>query len=157
VTTAYQEEVMERTPEQEAAVAEITRPAAPDSIGALVEFVVTHAREAAFDEQRVAGIGRATEEALLNIIRFACPKGTEEVRISCTFHDSGSLIVNIVDTGVPFNMLLAGTFSETEDFFEPGKEPTTKIMKKVIKNIEYRRGSAVNTLVFTISPMARQK
>jgi anti-sigma regulatory factor (Ser/Thr protein kinase) len=148
---------MERTPEQETSVAEITRPATPDSIGALVEFVVTHSREAAFDDQRVAGIGRATEEALLNIIRFACPQGTEEVRISCTFHDSGSLIVNIVDTGVPFNMLLAGTFFETEDFFEQGKEPSTKIMKKEIKNIEYRRGSAVNTLVFTISPMARQK
>jgi anti-sigma regulatory factor (Ser/Thr protein kinase) len=148
---------MERTPEQEATIAEITRPAAPDSIGALVEFVVTHAREAAFDEQRVVGIGKATEEALLNIVRFACPEGTEEVRISCTFHDSGSLIVNIVDTGVPFNMLLAGTFLETEDFFEPGKEPSTKIMKKEIKNIEYRRGSNLNTLVFTISPVTKRK
>ena len=146
---------MERTPENEPAWAEITRPALPGSIAALVEFVVIHAREAAFDDQRIAGIGRATEEALLNIIRCACPMGTEEIRISCTFHDSGSLIVNIVDTGVPFNMLLAGTFSETEDFFETGKEPSTKIMKKEIKNIEYRRGSAVNTLVFTISPMRR--
>jgi anti-sigma regulatory factor (Ser/Thr protein kinase) len=147
---------MERTPDHEPATAEITRPALPGSIVALVEFVVIHAREAAFDDEKIAGIGEATEEALLNIIRCACPKGTEEIRISCTFHDSGSLIVNIVDTGVPFNMLLAGTFSETEDFFEPGKEPSTKIMKKVIKNIEYRRGNAINTLVFTISPMGRR-
>jgi anti-sigma regulatory factor (Ser/Thr protein kinase) len=148
---------MERTPEPEAAIAEIARPGLPDSIGALVEFVVANVREAAFDDQRVAGIGRATEEALFNIVTFACPKGTEEIRISCTFHDSGSVIVNIVDTGIPFNMLLADTFSETDDFFEPGKKPSAKIVKKEIKNIEYRRGSNVNTLVFTISPMPRQK
>jgi anti-sigma regulatory factor (Ser/Thr protein kinase) len=148
---------MESSPGHEAAAAEMARPALPDSIAPLTEFVVTHAREAGFDNGRVGGIGLATEEALLNIIRFACPKGTEEIRISCTFHDSGSLLVNIVDTGVPFNMLLAGTFSEIDDFFEPGKEPSTKVMKKEIKNIEYRRGTTVNTLVFTISPIARNK
>ncbi len=148
---------MEKPPEHEATAVEIARPALPDSIGTLVEFVVAQARHAAFDEQRVQGIGRAAEEALLNIIRFACPKGTEEIRITCTFHDSGSLIVNIVDMGIPFNMLLADTFSETEDFFESGEKPSTKIMKKEIKNIEYRRGSNINTLVFTISPITRQR
>ena len=146
---------MERIPEQEPATAEITRPALSSSIATLVEFVVTQAREGTFDDERIAGIGRATEEALLNIIRCACPRGTEEIRISCIYHDSGSLIVNIVDTGVPFNMLLADTFYETEDFFEPGKKPSTKIMKREIKNIEYRRGSAINTLVFTISPITK--
>jgi len=148
---------MEKTPQHEATTVETVRPALPDSIAPLVEFVVTNARDAAFDEQRVAGIARAAEEAFLNIVRFACPKGTEEIRVSCTFHDSGSMIVNIVDTGIPFNMLLADTFSETEDFFEPGQKPSTKIMKKEIKNIEYRRGSGINTLVFTVSPIARQK
>lgn len=148
---------MERTPEHETASAEMAAPALPDSIAPLVEFVATQALEAGFDNGRVEGIGRATEEAILNIVRFACPNGTEEIRITCRFHDSGSLLVNIEDTGLPFNMLLAGTFSEINDFFEPGKEPSTKIMKKEIKNIEYRRGTAVNTLVFTISPIASKK
>jgi hypothetical protein len=49
-------------------------------------------------------------------------------------------------------MLLAGTFSELDDFYEPGKVPSNKMMKKAIKNIEYRRGSDRNTLLFTIPP-----
>jgi hypothetical protein len=49
-------------------------------------------------------------------------------------------------------MLLAGTFNELDDFFEPGKAPSNRMMKKAIKNIEYRRGADRNTLLFTIPP-----
>ena len=131
---------------------EVTKLALANEIPALVTFVSTHAWEAGFEDERIREIGGAVEEALLNIVRFACPTGTDEISISCDVHDSGTLIITIVDTGKPFNMLLVGTFPETEDFFEPGKEPSTKVMKQVVKNIEYRRGSDRNTLVFTITP-----
>ena len=136
---------------------DITKPALVDAIPALVEFVSTHAWEAGFEDERIREIGGAVEEALQNIVTFACPDGTGEIRMSCDVHDSGALIITIVDTGKPFNMLLAGTFPEAEDFFEPGKKPSTNVMKKVIKNIEYRRGSDRNTLVFTINPDFKKK
>jgi anti-sigma regulatory factor (Ser/Thr protein kinase) len=136
---------------------EMIKPALVDAVPALVEFVSTHAWEAGFEDERIREIGRAVEEALQNIVTFACPDGAGEIRMSCDVHDSGALIITIVDTGKPLNMLLAGTFPETEDFFEPGKAPSTKIMKKAIKNIEYRRGSDRNTLVFTITPDRRGK
>jgi serine/threonine-protein kinase RsbW len=136
---------------------EMIKPALVDAVPALVEFVSTHAWEAGFGDERIREIGRAVEEALQNIVRFACPDGAGEIRMSCDVHDSGALIITIVDTGKPFNMLLAGTFPEAEDFFEPGKTPSTRIMKKVIKNIEYRRGSDRNTLVFTIDPNLKKK
>jgi anti-sigma regulatory factor (Ser/Thr protein kinase) len=131
---------------------EITQPALADAIPTLVEFVSTHAWEAGFGDERIREIGLAVEEALQNIVSFACADGQGEIRINCTVHDSGALLIDIVDTGAPFNMLLVDTFPETKDFFEPEKSPSTKIMKKVIKNIEYRRGSNRNTLVFTITP-----
>ena len=136
---------------------EITQPALADAIPTLVAFVSTHAWEAGFEDERIREIGCAVEEALQNIVSFSCADGQGEIRISCDLHDSGALLIDIVDTGVPFNMLLVDTFPETEDFFDPGKSPSTKIMKKVIKNIEYRRGSDSNTLVFTITPDTRQK
>jgi anti-sigma regulatory factor (Ser/Thr protein kinase) len=136
---------------------EIAQPALADAIPNLVEFVSTHVWEAGFEDKRIQEIGGAVEEALRNIVGFACPDGAGEIRISCTVHDSGALLINIVDTGVPFNMLLVDTFPETEDFFKPGKAPSTKIMKKAIKNIEYRRGSDRNTLVFTVSPDTKGK
>ena len=131
---------------------EATKPAVADAIPALVTFVSTHAWEAGFEDERIREIGGAVEEALQNIVRFACADGTGQIRIACDVHDSGALIITIIDTGKPFNMLLVGTFPETEDFFEPGKKPSTRVMKKVVKNIEYRRGLDLNTLVFTITP-----
>jgi serine/threonine-protein kinase RsbW len=136
---------------------EIIKPALAHEIPALVTFVSTHAWEAGFEDERIRQIGRAVEEALQNIVRFACPNGAGEIRIACHVHDSGALITTIVDTGKPFNMLLVGTFPETADFFEPGKTPSTGVMKQVIKNIEYRRGSDRNTLVFTIPPSRKEK
>jgi anti-sigma regulatory factor (Ser/Thr protein kinase) len=136
---------------------EITKPALAEEITALLTFVSTHAWEAGFEDERIQEIGSAVEEALRNIVQFSCADGTGEIRISCEVHDSGALLITIVDTGKPFNMLLVDTFPETEDFFEPGKTPSTKVMKKVIKNIEYRRGSDRNTLVFTITPSSKGK
>jgi anti-sigma regulatory factor (Ser/Thr protein kinase) len=136
---------------------EMIKPALTDEIPALVTFVSSHAWEAGFEDERIREIGRAVEEALQNIVTFACPDGAGEIRMSCDVHDSGALIITIVDTGKPFNMLLAGTFPEAEDFFEPGKAPSTRIMKKAIKNIEYRRGSDRNIFVFTINPNLKKK
>jgi anti-sigma regulatory factor (Ser/Thr protein kinase) len=136
---------------------EMTQPALADAIPTLVGFVATHAWEAGFGEKRIQEIGDAVEQALQNIVRFACPNGAGEISISCSVHDSGSFLINIVDTGAPFNMLLVDTFPETMDFFKPGETPSTKIMKKAIKDIEYRRGSDRNTLVFTVSPDTKGK
>lgn len=136
---------------------EITRPALIDAVPSLVEFVSAHAWEAGFKEERIREIGLAVAEALRNIVRFACPDGAGEIRITCTVHDSGALLVNIVDTGAPFNMLLANTFAEAEDFFAPGKAPSTTVLKKAIQDIEYRRGSDRNTLVLTVIPELRGK
>jgi serine/threonine-protein kinase RsbW len=135
----------------------IIKPALTNEIPALVTFVTSHAWEAGFEDERIREIERAVEEALQNIVRFACPNGRSEIHIACDVHESGALIITIVDTGKPFNMLLVGTFPETEDFFEPGNEPSTRVMKRVIKNIEYRRGSDRNTLVFTIYPSKKEK
>ena len=136
---------------------EMTEQALPTAIPVLIEFVRQHAWETGCDEARIQEIGLAVQEALQNIVTFACPDGAGKISMSCTTQDSGALIITMVDTGVPFNMLLANTFSETADFFEPGKIPSTSFMKKAIKNIEYRRGTDRNTLVFTIAPDQKAK
>ncbi|MCX5807344.1 MAG: ATP-binding protein [Proteobacteria bacterium] len=143
---------MERKFESEAQPDEITKPANINSIPALTEFVSVRVREAGFSDEKNKAIGLAVEEALQNIIRFACPDGKGDIRITFNIHDSGTLLIEIVDSGIPFNMLLAGTFSELEDFYESGKIPSNKMMKKAIKNIEYRRGTDRNTILFTIPP-----
>ena len=54
-------------------------------------------------------------------------------------------------------MLLASTFPEIDDPEGSGPAPSTKFMKKAIKNIEYIRGTDKNMLIFTVSPLGRVK
>lgn len=129
----------------------ISRPASEVSIPDLVSFVRNMALECGYHDDTVDGLGRATEEAALNIIRFACRGIQAEIEISCLIHENGALYITITDTGVPFNMLLAGTFPETDDFFGPGEKPSTKIMKKAARNIEYKRTAGKNMLIFAVS------
>jgi anti-sigma regulatory factor (Ser/Thr protein kinase) len=130
---------------------EITEPAGADAIPVLLGFVSKHVWEAGFDDEKIRQIGLAVEEALHNIVNFACRDGKGDITIACSVHDSGSLMINITDTGIPFNVLIMSSFPEAGDFTEPGRIPSTKIMKKVIGNIEYRRDANRNILIFTIS------
>ncbi|HBA53325.1 ATP-binding protein [Syntrophorhabdus aromaticivorans] len=126
---------------------EIVRPAQAGAVPALLEFVCSHAWEAGFNDKRIQDIRLALDEAIGNIIRFACCDETAEIRISCSVNDSGALSINVVDTGMPFNMLVATSFPEAQDFAEPGQSLSTRLMKKAIKNIEYRRDADRNILI----------
>lgn len=132
---------------------EITESARVSAIPVLLEFVSKHVWEAGFDDEKIRQISLAVEEALQNIIRFACCDGKGNITIACSVHDSGALMINITDTGIPFNMLIMSSFPEAGDFAESGQIPSTKIMKKVVGNIEYRRDVNRNILILTILRM----
>ncbi len=142
---------MTKKTEHEQALDIITRPAEEASIPDLATFVRTMATECGYRDDTIENLGRATEEAALNIIRFACRGREAEISIAGLIHDNGALYITITDTGEPFNMLLAGTFPETDDFFGPGQKPSTKIMKQAARNIEYKRNADKNILIFTVS------
>ncbi|MEN6616365.1 MAG: ATP-binding protein [Syntrophorhabdus sp.] len=129
----------------------MTRPAREESISDLAAFVGTIARGCGYRDETIKDLSCATEEAALNIIRFACRDVDAQISISCLVNDNGALYITITDTGRPFNMLLAGTFPETDDFFGPGEKPSTKIMKKAARNLEYKRSGNQNMLIFTVS------
>jgi anti-sigma regulatory factor (Ser/Thr protein kinase) len=130
---------------------EVTVAARLESIPHLVDFVSSYAREMAFEDAKIEQIQRALEETLGNIVRFACPKGDEEIRVTCAAHEMGALVVDIVDSGMPFNMLVMSTFPEIAG--ESADLPSTKTMKKVVKNIEYRRDgdNKTNILAWIVS------
>jgi anti-sigma regulatory factor (Ser/Thr protein kinase) len=133
---------------------EMTVPATSDSIEGLIDFVLSYAEEMAFDEKRIDQIRLALEEALGNIVRFACTGGEETIKVSCDAHEMGALLVDVVDSGKPYNMLVVSTFPEVAAHSaEPTSIPSTKAMKRYIKNIEYRRDGAsrTNILAWVVS------
>jgi len=119
--------------------AQITRPARPEAIPEITEFVCSYARDMAFGEKKIGDIGLALGETLGNILRFACPQGTEGISVTCDANDMGALLVNIEDSGVPFNMLVMSAFPEAVGVTGHGDMPPTKALKRAVKDIEYRR------------------
>lgn len=132
----------------------IIQRAIPDSIPALVEFVATQVFEAGMEDAKIKAVELGIQEVLQNIIEFACPEGNGEITISCESVDSGAMLIHIWDTGKPFNILLAGTFPEVEEISKHEKIPSTKLLKKAVKNIEYIRGTNKNILILTIPPLS---
>jgi anti-sigma regulatory factor (Ser/Thr protein kinase) len=142
---------MTKKTEHEQALDIITRPAEEASIPDLAAFVRKMATECGYRDETIEGLGRATEEAALNIVHFACRDRQAEISVACLINDNGALYITITDNGEPFNMLLAGTFPEADDFLRSGEKPSTKIMKKAARNIEYKRNADKNILIFTVS------
>lgn len=131
---------------------EIVLPARTDAMPKAVEFVCAYAREMAFSDERIGEIRLALEETLGNIIRFACPTGSEEITIKAGAHEMGPVLLNIIDNGKPFNMLVLSAFPEFLGESKDEMPPTTR-MRKLIRDIEYRRDGAEekNILAWVIS------
>jgi anti-sigma regulatory factor (Ser/Thr protein kinase) len=123
---------------------EMTQPATADKIPALVEFISAHVSEGVFSDARIDEIGQAVEEALQNIVNFACCDRSAEISVRCFYDNTETFRLDIVDTGKPFNQLVAGVFPETQDFVDPEKTLSLKKLKKAIKIIEYRRDGELN-------------
>lgn len=134
---------------------ETSHPAHEDSVPYLIEFVSEHAKNLGFPDQKVREIDLSLREALSNILRFSCGDGHYELRIVCSLDNAGRFVLIISDNGEPFNMLL-----ESDPFLTPDaalasdQKPSTKIMKRLIKNIEYKRFENKNVLTFTVPAMS---
>ncbi|MBA4417340.1 MAG: ATP-binding protein [Syntrophus sp. (in: bacteria)] len=85
----------------------ILAPAQLENLEELVEFVSHCAREKGFEQKRVSEIEIAAEEAFVNIINYAYRHmgSAGDIEVQCGFEDSERFIIEITDSGIPFNVL----------------------------------------------------
>jgi serine/threonine-protein kinase RsbW len=77
-------------------------------VGALSQgktFVADYAQAAGFPPSRVGAIELAVEEALTNICTYAYPGGAGDVEIRCSYDETQGLCIDIIDAGMPFDVL----------------------------------------------------
>jgi len=84
---------------------ETTAPARMAHLKRLIQFVSGHAERAHFPVHRIREIELALEEILVNIFSYAYPDATGDVTVTCRVEDGPRLILEIFDTGIPFNIL----------------------------------------------------
>lgn len=89
----------------------------------------------------------AADEILTNIINYAYPEEKGDIRVICDSDEDGALLVQIIDTGVPFN-----PFEVDEPDLSLGLEERKVgglglfLAHKMVDGIRYRRQGAENIL-----------
>lgn len=89
-------------------LSDVIVPATLDNLGVLVESVRKAARARMVNPERILDIELAVEEALVNVVSYAYheePMGNVEVR--CSTLDSRWLVIEVIDSGAPFDVLAA--------------------------------------------------
>ncbi len=84
---------------------EIRLPAKIENLEKLLQFVSAFAKKSGITAKRIQELELATEEAVFNIIKYAYPEDAGLVEVSCSVGDHDRVLVEIMDTGTPFNPL----------------------------------------------------
>ncbi|MBP8626510.1 MAG: ATP-binding protein [Syntrophorhabdaceae bacterium] len=130
---------------------EIREPAVIESLLPLMDFVGGQIGMMQLREEHRKNICLAVEEALKNILYHGSFTGDTDVKIAFRLDNLGRFQIVISDYGAPFNMLLSEVLLDGETNQEKDVPPvSTKVMKRVIKDIEYKRIENKNILTFTI-------
>jgi len=86
-------------------ISKIKIPARIDRFLEVVEFLTGYARELGFSPEKIGEIKLIIEEILVNIISYAYPEKKGDVEVNCHPENGNRLVINIVDSGVPFDPL----------------------------------------------------
>jgi len=84
----------------------ITLPGTMESLYELMGFVTSFAREKGFSKNRISEIELAMEEVLINIIKYAYKNCVVcgSIEITCNSVDTQGLVIEVVDSGIPFDI-----------------------------------------------------
>jgi serine/threonine-protein kinase RsbW len=128
--------------------ATITIPARLEYLPKCIDFISSYAGEQGFSGKRLNEIELAAEEAVVNIFNYAYKASRGEVKITCKV-DETKFIIEIADTGVPFNVLSIADPDIKSNIMERREGGLgIFLIKKFVDDIQYRREDDVNKLTF---------
>ena len=128
-------------------------PSKIDSLYSLMDFVSSCAREEGFSTERISEIELAMEEVLVNIIKYAYQEcgHVGDIEINCKLNDEQSLVIEIVDSGVQFDIFSAREPDVTADIDErPIGGLGISFVKQLMDDVQYRREENHNKLILVI-------
>jgi serine/threonine-protein kinase RsbW len=133
--------------------ATITLPAKLDSLYESMSFVSSCARDLGFSNERISEIELAMEEVLVNIFKYAYKDCSldGDIEITCTLADAQSFVIEIADSGVPFDI-----FSAREPDVTAGIDERQIgglgifFVKRLMDDVQYRREGGRNKLTLVI-------
>jgi serine/threonine-protein kinase RsbW len=134
-------------------IGNIKFPAKIEYLENILRFVRSCARNEGFSKKRISNIELALEEALANICHHAYTAGTcGDMEIQCRTDDSKRLIIDIIDTGKPFNMLSVSEPDLTGDVANRDLGGLgVLLIRRMVDDIHYSRRDNKNVLTFVLT------
>jgi serine/threonine-protein kinase RsbW len=129
----------------------IKLPAKLENLERLVEFVSGCANEHGIDRKRIVEIEISTEEALVNIFNYAYQGTDGDVTVVCKSDDNDKFMIEIEDSGIPFNLL---TLKEPDTDLDISDRKIGGLgiflMRKLMDDVQYRREEDKNLLTLAV-------
>jgi serine/threonine-protein kinase RsbW len=125
-------------------------PAKLENLGGWVKSISDCAESQGFDRKRISGIELAGEEAFVNICNYSYPGKPGDVEAIFGL-DGNRFIIEIIDTGIPFNIASLPDPDITADA-DDRKIGGLGIflIKKMVDEVRYRRENNRNILSLII-------
>jgi len=139
--------------------ATITLPAKLDSLYDFMDFVSSCTREQGFSNERIGEIELALEEILVNIFKYAYKDCgfNGDIEITCKLADAQSFAIEIVDSGIPFDIFSVREPDVTADIDERQIGGLgIFFVKRLMDDVRYRREEGRNKLTLIIDVVGRQ-
>ncbi|MCX5812515.1 MAG: ATP-binding protein [Proteobacteria bacterium] len=130
----------------------IKLPAKLENLDRLIEFVSVSANEQGIEQKRIIEIEISTEEALVNIFNYAYQDMDGDVSVVCKSDDNDKFMIEIEDSGIPFNVL---SLKEPDTALDISERKIGGLgiflMRKLMDDIQYRREEDRNVLTIVVS------
>jgi len=119
----------------------------------LIDFIAEGAKNAGFDEKSITQIKLASEEIIVNVMSYAYGEKEGDIEVSYTFHDDGTMEIEIADWGVAFDPLSL----PEPDVSAPLKERKIGglgiyLVRKVMDEVRYKRVDNKNVVTLIKKP-----
>ena len=127
-------------------LADITVPARLESLDGLVKSATGSALQWGLEGEGLFSVELATEEAVVNVFKYAYRQGEGQVRLRC-LEEGDRFVIEVTDWGVPFD----ATTMPAPDVTRPLEERKVGglgiyLIKKITDEIKYTREDGRNVL-----------
>jgi anti-sigma regulatory factor (Ser/Thr protein kinase) len=127
-------------------------PARLEYLQQFMEAISDCAKEQGFNQKRISEIELAAEEALVNIFNYAYQGNEGDVEVICKLDPQDRLIIEILDSGVPFDMLSLGEPDTTADISERKVGGLgIFLIRKLMDDVQYQHEGTKNVLSLIVN------
>jgi serine/threonine-protein kinase RsbW len=136
----------------------IKLPAKLENLERLIEFVSDCANAQGIDRKRIIEIEISTEEVLVNIFNYSYQGAGGDVEVVCKSDDNDKFMIEIEDSGIPFNML---ALKEPDIGLDISERKIgglgILLIKKMMDDVQYRHEEGKNMLTLVVSKSRADK